>query len=76
MHTKPVGVLNCCGFYDKLLSFFDDSVSSGFVAEKSRAIIVDAPSAAGLLDALASHRPPAPVVPPSDLPPVSVDVLN
>ncbi len=72
-----MGVLNCGGFYDKLLSFFDDSVSSGFVAPASRAIVVDAPSAAGLLDALAEHRPPPPVVPPSELPPaLSLDVLN
>ena len=72
-----MGVLNCGGFYDKLLSFFDDSVSSGFVAPASRAIVVDAPSAAGLLDALAEHRTPPPVVPPSELPPaLSLDVLN
>ena len=25
-HTKPVGVLNCCGFYDKLLEHFDHCV--------------------------------------------------
>ena len=81
-HKKPVGIFNCQGFYDKLLAFFDDAVTLGFVAESSRAIVVDAGDAPGLLDALEAHRPPPPVVPPSELPPsaaavgVGVDVLN
>jgi hypothetical protein len=78
-HKKPVGILNCEGFYDKLLAFFDDAVTLGFVAEASRAIVVDAGDAPGLLDALEAHRPPPPVVPPSELPPavaLDVDVLN
>ena len=75
-HTKPVGVLNCSGFYDKLLSFFDDAVSSGFVGPASRAIVVDAPGAAALLDALAEHRPPPPVITLSETLSMSVDVMN
>lgn len=76
MHSKPVGILNARGFYDKLLSFFDDAVEQGFVSATSRAIVVDGRSAPELLDALSSHEPPPPVVPPSELPPVSLDVLN
>lgn len=30
-HNKPVGLLNCCGFYDKLLSFLQTMRDEGFV---------------------------------------------
>ena len=30
-HNKPVGLLNCCGFYDKLLSFLETMRDEGFV---------------------------------------------
>jgi len=30
-HNKPVGLLNCCGFYDKLLSFLKTMRDEGFV---------------------------------------------
>jgi uncharacterized protein (TIGR00730 family) len=30
-HAKPVGLLNCCGFYDKLLSFLETMRDEGFV---------------------------------------------
>ncbi len=30
-HAKPVGLLNCCGFYDKLLSFLGTMRDEGFV---------------------------------------------
>ena len=76
LHTKPVGVLDTAGFYGPLLSFFDAAVEAGFIAPASRRIVCAAATPAALLATLADHVPPPPVVPPSELPPVSVDVLN
>ena len=71
-----VGILDTDGFYTPLLSFFDAAVAAGFISPASREIVVSAARPAALLDCLAAHVPPPPVVPPSELPPVSVDVLN
>lgn len=76
MHTKPVGVLDVEGFYAPLLSFFDAAVSAGFISPTSREIVCSASDPVQLLDVLAAHAPPPPIVPPSELPPVSIDVLN
>jgi len=76
LHTKPVGVLDVAGFYAPLLTFFDNAVAAGFVSPASRRIVVSADTPAALLDLLAVHVPPPPVVPPTGLPPVAIDVLN
>ena len=76
LHTKPVGVLDTDGFYAPLLGFFDAAVEAGFISAASRRIVCSASDPVTLLDTLAAHVPPPPVVPPSELPPVSVDVLN
>ena len=76
LHTKPVGVLDTDGFYTPLLGFFDAAVEAGFISPASRRIVCSASDPVALIDTLAAHVPPPPVVPPSELPPVSVDVLN
>ena len=76
LHTKPVGVLDTAGFYGPMLSFFDAAVEAGFISPASRRIVCAAATPTALLATLADHVPPPPVVPPSELPPVSVDVLN
>jgi len=40
IHAKPVLLLNTNGFYDKLLSFFDDCVEQGMLKGKNREIVL------------------------------------
>jgi predicted Rossmann-fold nucleotide-binding protein len=44
IHAKPVLLLNTNGFYDKLLSFFDDCVEQGMLKAKNREIVLVANS--------------------------------
>ena len=41
-HAKPIGMLNVNGYFDVLLRFLDDSVSTGFLSERNRALLLDA----------------------------------
>lgn len=58
IHQKPVGLLNVEGFYDKLLDFLDDAVSSGFVKSTHRELLVVKNDPASLLEALQTFQPP------------------
>lgn len=40
LHRKPCGLLNCFGFFDSLLRFFDDQVSQGFVSPANRQLLL------------------------------------
>ena len=40
LHRKPCGLLNCFGFFDNLLHFFDYQVSQGFVNPATRQLIL------------------------------------
>ena len=42
LHRKPCGLLNCLGFFDDLLRFFDHQVRQGFVTPDNRALILEA----------------------------------
>ena len=57
LHSKPLGLLNVAGYYDALLSFFDHTVSEGFVGQTLRDLILEAPEPAGLLKLM--NRQPA-----------------
>ncbi|KAK6942543.1 LOG family [Dillenia turbinata] len=57
IHNKPVGLLNVDGFYSPLLSFLDKATDEGFISQKSRGIIVSAPTAKELLSILEEHNP-------------------
>jgi len=52
LHRKPFGLLNVCGYYDRLIEFLDHAVDQGFLKpEHHRMLVVDdAPE--GLLDRL------------------------
>lgn len=39
IHAKPVGLLNCEGFYDELLALFDKMVAQEFVTQNNRALV-------------------------------------
>lgn len=40
LHRKPCGLLNCFGFFDGLLGFFDHQLSQGFVTPANRRLIL------------------------------------
>jgi len=56
LHVKPIGVLNCGGYFDHLLRFTDHAVAEGFLDEQSRALIKVEGEAQALIDALVHPR--------------------
>lgn len=49
LHHKPCGLLNCFGFFDGLLRFFDHQVQEGFVTPANRALILEGTNPEALL---------------------------
>jgi uncharacterized protein (TIGR00730 family) len=54
-HDKPVGLLNCAGYYDALLAFIDTADASGFVLPAQRRLLEVDREAAPLLQRLAQR---------------------
>ena len=54
--TKPVGVLDVGGFWQPLLALFDGMVDRTILKPKNRAILLDDPDPARLLDRLAEQE--------------------
>ena len=48
-HTKPIGLLNLNGYFDDLLSFLDNSASTGFLSQQNRALLLHATTSESLL---------------------------
>ena len=59
LHRKPIGLLNCRGYYDPLLAFLDGAVAAGFVGAAQRDALLIATDVDDLLDRFAGYRPPA-----------------
>jgi hypothetical protein len=59
-HAKPCGVVNVCGYYDKLLEFLDHSVSKSFIKKKHRKTLLVSDDLNDLIDQL--ERYDAPIV--------------
>jgi uncharacterized protein (TIGR00730 family) len=59
IHAKPIGLLNTRGYFDPLLAFVDRAIAAGFARPEYRAFLVVRHEPDALLDALASHQPPA-----------------
>ncbi|OPX28816.1 MAG: Rossman fold protein, TIGR00730 family [Candidatus Cloacimonas sp. 4484_143] len=57
-HTKPCGLLNINGYYDKLLQFLDDAVKQRFIWPAHREMLLTDTSPAGLLDQFKSYLAP------------------
>ncbi len=55
-HDKPCGLLNVASYYDDLLHFLDHSVSSGFLAQNHRELLIDEQDPDRLLAKLADVR--------------------
>jgi len=59
IHRKPCGLVNVAGYFDGLLAQFDRAVAEGLLKAAHRGLVVAAPDAAGLLDAMTAWTPPA-----------------
>jgi uncharacterized protein (TIGR00730 family) len=57
-HAKPIGLLNTAGFYDRLLTFMQQTVHDGFVYESQLAAVVVGTAPDDLLDLLAARSTP------------------
>ncbi len=58
LHRKPCGLLNVDGYFDRLLSFVEHSMTEGFVRRENGSMIVVSDSPGALLDLLAAYQPP------------------
>jgi uncharacterized protein (TIGR00730 family) len=58
IHLKPCALLNVAGFFDPLLKLIEHSVDEGFVHPDHRRLLLHAPAAEALLDAIAAYKPP------------------
>jgi len=57
IHTKPCGLLNISGYYDKLLSFLNDAVEEGFIYGLHRDLILTADNPSKLIDKMETFKP-------------------
>lgn len=56
LHKKPIGILNTLGYFDSLLTFFDDAVANQFIPSRLRGILLEASTPAKLLQMLIDHQ--------------------
>ncbi|XP_059277206.1 cytokinin riboside 5'-monophosphate phosphoribohydrolase LOG8-like [Lycium ferocissimum] len=57
IHKKPVGLLNVEGYYNSLLTLFDNGVEEGFIKPGARDIVLAAPTARELLSKMERYTP-------------------
>jgi uncharacterized protein (TIGR00730 family) len=58
LHTKPVGLLNVRGYFDRLLAFIEHVRAEGFIYDEHRALLACEPEPEALLQRLEEFRPP------------------
>jgi uncharacterized protein (TIGR00730 family) len=58
IHTKPCGLLNVEGYFDKLISFLDHATEEQFVKQLHRSMLLVETSADKLLDRFSSYVAP------------------
>lgn len=58
MHAKPCALLNTCGIFDGLLTFFDHITDQGFVARPHRDMVVVHDDPVRLIDLMTAYTPP------------------
>ena len=56
-HKKPCALLNINGFYDGLLTYFDQLVDEGFVKGNMRRLVLEGDTPASVLKAMQSFEP-------------------
>ena len=62
LHRKAVGILDVDGYFDPLLELFERGIREEFIKPEYRAIFVVATEVDAMLDAVARHQPPPPVL--------------
>jgi len=58
IHRKPCGLLNVCGYYDRLVDFLNHSVAERFIRREHRSMILVADTPTALLQKLQEYRAP------------------
>lgn len=58
IHQKPCGILNVCGYYDRLIGFLDHVVGQHFVESAHRSMLLVNESPEALLKDFEAYRPP------------------
>ena len=59
LHHKPIGVLDVLGYFGGLTDLLDRAVQSGFLAPRTRGILLFDQGVGALLDRLAAHVAPS-----------------
>jgi uncharacterized protein (TIGR00730 family) len=57
LHRKPCGLLDVDGYFDPLLTLFDQAVEAGFIRPENRALVLRATEPEALLDLLEAYKP-------------------
>ena len=57
-HSKPCGLINVQGYFDSLLSFFDNAVTKGFMKMEHRQMILAAYDPVDLLSQMTTYTAP------------------
>ncbi len=58
LHSKPIGVLNAFGYYDRLLQMLEYALEQGFIYNEHRLLLHTAQEPDLLLDAMQAYRAP------------------
>lgn len=58
IHAKPIGVLNCDGYFDGVLACVDGMVTRGFLRPEDRSRLISANTIEALVDAMAAWQRP------------------
>ena len=57
IHSKPIGLLNVDGYYDRLLDYLDIAAEERFLRAEHREMLLVAETPGDLIDRLESYRP-------------------
>ena len=58
LHKKPQGLLNIEGYYDPLLTLFDNAVTEQFLKPNLRSLVLEADNPETLFEKMAAYTPP------------------
>jgi uncharacterized protein (TIGR00730 family) len=57
LHSKPCGLLNCCGYFNSLIGMLDHAVSQRFILPAHRAMVMVGKNPEELLESFISYQP-------------------
>lgn len=58
LHSKPIGILNAFGYYDRLLHMLEYALEQGFIYNEHRLLLHTAQEPDALLDVMQAYRAP------------------